>query len=625
MKVPLARLAKWLHRAGPDEPNGASPGVQAPSLKSLTHEGATVVVASEQQTLELGLFFEELRAPSGALPASTQRPLEVAAWLETRIVPVLVSGQRNTVWLLVSRDFENSDELREVALAALASGYALHPEFQVVVMAETLLLAIRRGKFNASRMAPPRRSEHAPDGSQLFNGFRDIVRWGYEQGAADIDFRCSRRERKSNVGFSIAGRWIFPDRFAMSTDMMREMLGLAFQFGQGASEPSMDLGLEQQLRIYLSLPPLRHGRAVSLMLRWASMAGDDVYCVTCRLVVLGRQLAATSLQDLGYLPSQIATLQRTLIADGGAIVLSGVVNSGKSTTISTLMGHIPATRKIVTLEDPVEFVLPGAVSNTIARPLTGAASASLAAKLRTLKRTGFNDLLLGEIRDQETAAVAQDVFESGQKLFTTVHTGRAWMIPERLAGQSIGIPREVLATPGNLRLLANQSLLPRNCPTCKLPFEALASGTLDQQTAQWRAYGERLRRLYDLDLHQVHVRNPAGCSECRHADMPELNGFVGRTTAAEMIEPDEEYCRLVALGDTVGMLRYLEALRDGTRYDDPDMAGKSAMDCAIYKVSTGEIDPREVEPRFTAFETVELVRQRRSKQRLGMLRSVGTR
>ncbi len=625
MKSPFARLVQWLTRAGPPLHSATIPAIPAPSLKSLRREGATVVVASEQQTVELGLFFEELRTPDASVPHHKRRPLEVAAWLETRIVPVLVSGHRNTVWLLVARDFENSDELREVAHAAVASGYVLHPDFQVVVMAETLLLAIRRGKFNTNRTVQTRRTEHAPDGSQLFGGFRDIVRWGYEQGAADIDFRCSRRDSRSMVGFSIAGRWIFPERFAMPTDMMREMLGLAFQFGQGASEPSMDLGLEQQLRIYLSLPPLRQGGAVSLMLRWASMAGDDVYCVTCRLVVLGRQLAATSLQELGYLPSQSATLQRALIADGGAIVLSGVVNSGKSTTISTLMGHIPATRKIVTLEDPVEFVLPGAVSNTIARPLTGAASPSLAAKLRTLKRTGFNDLLLGEIRDQETAAVAQDVFESGQKLFTTVHTGRAWMIPERLAGQSIGIPREVLATPGNLRLLANQSLLPRNCPTCKLPFEALISGAIDQQTAHWRAYGERLRRLYDLDLDRVHVRNPAGCSHCRHDDMPELSGFAGRTTAAEMIEPDEEFCRLVAVSDSVGMLRYLEALRDGTRYDDPDMVGKSAMDCAIYKVSTGEIDPREVEPRFTSFETVELVRQRRSKQRQGMLRSVGTR
>ncbi len=596
-----------------------------PPLRALQRDGVTVHVSSEQQVLDFGLYFEELTAAREDAGPGPKGTLAIAAWLETKIVPVLVTGRKDMVWLLVARDFQNSEELREVALASIAAGYQLHPEFQIVVMAETLLLAIRRGNLNARRLPYARRPGQAHDRSQLFNGFRDIIRWGHEQGAADIDFRCARRDIRSNIGFSIAGRWIFPERYSMPSDMMRQMLGLAFQYGEGATEPSMDLGLEQQLRIYITLPETANRPAASLMLRWASMAGDEVYCVTCRLVALERQLASTSLQDLGYLPSHCATLQRALNADGGAVVLSGVVNSGKSTTISALMGLIPSTRKIVTLEDPVEFILPRAISNTVARPLTGAASPSLAAKLRTLKRTGFNDLLLGEIRDHETGAVAQDVFESGQKLFTTVHTGRAWMIPDRLAGQSIGIPREVLATPGNLRLLANQSLIPRNCPECKLPFEALSGGSLDRRATHWRAYGERLQRLYDLDLRQVFVRNPAGCASCERVDMPELNGFKGRTTAAEMIEPDDEFCRLVTLSDNIGMLRYLEALRSETRYDAPDMTGKSSMDCAVYKVSTGELDPREVEPRFTSFETVELVRQRRNVQRLSLLKAVGVR
>lgn len=606
MNLVSATLARWAH-LGHDK--GTMPG----ALLSLQSNGQSVVITSEQQLREHELQFDALAEPLS---------LRVAPWLAQRIVPVMVRGMANTLWLLVAREFEHSDELYDVARTAQNSGFSLHPGFQVIVVAQTLLLAISRGQLPPTFATHKRGHAHTQEGSQLFNGFRDIVRWGHEHGAADIDFRCARRESRSKVGFSIAGRWIYPERFHMSSDLMREMLGLAFQYGQGATEPSMDMGLEQQLRIYLTLPTNQQGNPVSLMLRWASMAGDDVYCVTCRLVELGRDVSATSLPELGYLPSHIAVLHRALNADGGAVILSGVVNSGKSTTISTLMGLIAPTRKVVTLEDPVEFVLPGAVSNTVARPLTGEASPSLAAKLRTLKRTGFNDLLLGEIRDKETAAVAQDVFESGQKLFTTVHTGRAWMIPERLAGPSIGIAREVLATPGNLRLLANQSLVPRNCPACKLPFEALITAGLERQSGHWRAYGERLKRLYDLDLRHVHVRNPSGCSACRHEDMPELQGFSGRTTAAEMIEPDEEFCRLVAQGDSVGMLRYLEALRQDTRYDDPDMTGKSAMDCAIYKVATGELDPREVEPRFTSFEAVELTRQRRSSHRQALLKAV---
>lgn len=617
------RMSRWKSSSNhADAGVGDSASPLSPVLCELHRAGQLLEISTEQEILDNKLFFEDLNQAETGNGAMRERRLGVSSWLDTKIIPVRVAGQLDTLWLLVARDYLHTEELQEVARTALQKGFRLHPDFQVIVMTDPLLLAISRGSLGARRMQLRRKVDASQESSRLFDGFKEVIRWALEQGAADVDFRCSRRDERSWIGFSIAGQWVFPERYAMPSQMMRQMLGLAFQFGEGASEPSLDMGIEQQLRIYLTLPACRPSPPQPLMLRWASMAADETYCVTCRIIVLSQKLQATRIEDLGYLPSQAATLRRALHSDGGAVVLSGVVNSGKSTTISTIMGMIPATRKIVTLEDPVEFMIPGAISNTVARPLTGHGSPILAAKLRTLKRTGFNDFLLGEIRDQETGSVAQDVFESGQKLYTTVHTGRAWMIPDRLAGQSIGIPREVLATPGNLRLLANQSLLPRNCPHCKLPFSALMGGAFGRTAAHWRGYAERLLRLYDLDLASVAVRNPAGCSQCQRVDMPELNGFGGRTTAAEMIEPDEEFCRLVAQSDSVGMLRHLEALRGSTRYDDPDMTGKSSMDCAIYKVSTGEIDPREVEPRYTSFESVELSRQRRHSNRGGTLKSV---
>ena len=533
---------------------------------------------------------------------SKNRVVSVASWLSTRVVPVLVSGRKDTLWFLVSPDYANSDDLLEVAKEARLKGYEMHPDYQVVVMSTTLLLAISRGNLGSSRINMRRKIDSNRESASLFEGFIDIVDWAYSQGAADVDFRYNRREDRSQVGFSIGGKWVYPEKYNIPSQTMIQMLGLAFQYGEGASEASLDSLKEQQMRIYFPLPKA----GISIMLRWASMAGDEIFSVTTRLIELNRKIDEVSLAALGYLPSQEAILQRVLNSDGGAVILSGVVNSGKSTTIATLMGMVPKTRKIVTIEDPVEFMIPGAISNTVARPLTGEASPMLAAKLRTLKRTGFNDLLLGEIRDRETGAAAQDVFESGQKLYSTVHTGRAWMIPDRLAGQSIGIPREVLATPGNMRLLVNQSLLPKNCDHCKLPFTSLMQGS-DRPT-HWRNYGARLERLYDVDLSMVRVRNPEGCSRCRRIDMPQLNGFNGRTSASEMIEPDETFCRLVSKGDNVGILHYLADLRGNTRYDDPEMLGKSSMDCAVYKMSQGDIDPREVEPRYTDFETVELNR-----------------
>ncbi|WP_241213176.1 hypothetical protein SR914_20645 [Comamonas testosteroni] len=90
--------------------------------------------------------------------------------------------------------------------------------------------------------------------------------------------------------------------------------------------------------------------------------------------------------------------------------------------------------------------------------------------------------------------------------------------------------------------------------------------------------------------------------------MPELNGLLGRTVVAELVEPDDHFLECIRDSKTIELSRYLASLRT-SRYDDPDMTGKSAMDCAIYKMSKGEIDPREIEPRFMSFVTVERRRE----------------
>lgn len=138
------------------------------------------------------------------------------------------------------------------------------------------------------------------------------------------------------------------------------------------------------------------------------------------------------------------------------------------------------------------------------------------------------------------------------------------------------------------------------------PFADLEKG---EEGGRWRAYGERIRRLYDIDLTNVGTRNPEGCEHCRRADLRELNGFKGRTNVSEMIEPDDEFLSLVAANDGLGLARYVRSLRGKVGYGEPDMTGKSVMECAIYKMTRGEVDPREIEPRFVTFDAVELARK----------------
>src|SRR3546814_826338 len=110
-----------------------------------------------------------------------------------------------------------------------------------------------------------------------------------------------------------------------------------------------------------------------------------------------------------------------------------------------------------------------------ARPGSGAA---YTAKLMTLKRSAMTDVLLGEIRDRETGRAFMDLAGSGINLYTTVHAPCAALVGERLASDFIGVSRDFLATPGILKLIVHQALLPKLCAHCALPASSLLRGAV---------------------------------------------------------------------------------------------------------------------------------------------------
>src|SRR5690606_16973380 len=132
------------------------------------------------------------------------------------------------------------------------------------------------------------------------------------------------------------------------------------------------------------------------------------------------------------------------------------------------------------IEDPVEYRIPGAIQNTVVRDLDANAQDAFAAKLRAIKRAAMNDVLLGEIRDDETGRAFMDLVGSGVNVYTTVHASSASLIPARLASDFIRVSPDFLATPGMLKLLVYQALMPVLCARCALPLDAIdAHGTPD--------------------------------------------------------------------------------------------------------------------------------------------------
>lgn len=492
------------------------------------------------------------------------------------------------VAIVVVEGWRDSDQVDEL-IRQVRRRYVLANPARIVVPTP-LLLALVRGQVAGTSF------EGAGGGtegqrSSLVEAFHELVEWGVVHEASDLHINIHRRCASSEVKYTVDGRYVTPARFAnMPTATLLEMLAVAWMDVRGGNGAVFDPQIEQQGRLELEIA----GKPI--MLRWASLATDAGPSVCLRILRLESR-AAVQLEELGYLPQQVATLERARRTEGGITVLAGAVGSGKSTTIATLMSMISPYRKVITLEDPVEYLIDGALQNTITRSLDGETRDVFQAKLRTVKRSAMNDLLVGEIRDRETGRALMDLAGSGVSVYTTVHAANAMLIPERLASDFIGVSRDFLATPGILKLLVYQALLPRLCPQCALqPANEHAAAAY---------YANVLKRLFSVNTAGLRFRNPLGCARCQEGALPELYGYCGRTVVAEMIEPgnDDEFLCNVRHGDTIQQRRYL-AQQHRSRIDEPDMKNKTALECAIYKALQGDVDPRDVEARFQPFETL---------------------
>jgi len=503
------------------------------------------------------------------------------ASLAGRLCPVLLDSGDAAVFAL--QDYLHGDPVAELERLMRARGYRVAPARYVLPPA--LLLAVARGQVSGATLRQGRTAVPAARHSASASVFLDMIRWGLRQRASDVHINICQPPGKSEVRYTIDGAYVAPGCFSdMSAAMLLEVLAVAWMDVRGGNGAVFDPLAEQQGRIALQVD----GRPVTV--RWASLAADAGPSVCLRLLRLDAAEGGASLAELGYLPSQVAALERARERNGGAIVLAGVVGSGKSTSIATLMRGIPATRKVITLEDPVEYRIGNALQNTVGRALDAVASPVFDAKLKTIKRSAMNDLLIGEVRDHDTGRAFMDLAGSGASVYTTTHTGAACMIPERLASDFIGVSRDFLATPGVLKLLVYQALLPRLCSACALPFDSLPR---QQGQPSWPDWAMAFARAHGLDAGALRGRNPAGCPACRRPQLPQLHGLAGRTVVAEMIEPgdDDRFLHLLRRRDNIGLRRHVQA-RPRSAPHDADMAGKSVIDCAAYKASRGQVDPR---------------------------------
>ncbi len=246
----------------------------------------------------------------------------------------------------------------------------------------------------------------------------------------------------------------------------------------------------------------------------------SLYGETVVLRVLDRSTVAFDYARLGLPAPVIAKVNAALDLPNGIVLVTGPTGSGKTTTLYTgLLSLNSVARKVVTVEDPIEYQLAG-VNQIQVKPQIGLNFASL---LRSILRQDPDVIMVGEIRDLETAQIAVQAALTGHLVLSTVHTNSAAATISRL--RDMGLEDYLLTAV--LRGVLAQRLVRRLCPHCATEGEA----------------APELVRRFDLerrtDGRPVRLWHPVGCDKCRGT------GYRGRQAIAEFLAPNADIERLI--------------------------------------------------------------------------------
>lgn len=291
------------------------------------------------------------------------------------------------------------------------------------------------------------------------------------------------------------------------------------------------------------------------------------------------------LSQLGYTEDQIVVLNQALSTANGGVFVAGVTGSGKTTTLNAMLTSLAAnsTRKIISIEDPVEYQIPGVSQLSIQRtndPNINSFSPAMMAFLRMDPDVG----MFGEIRDSVSGKMAYTAIQTGHKLLTTVHATSALGIISRLCASQIGLPREDICTGEFISALVYQGLVPTNCPQCKVP----ASSVMSSESLQIYV------TLFNVNTDGFYCASENGCPNCCPPNLKLRedghNGIKGMKVSAEIIRPDPELYDLLRRNDAIKGRQYWRRLQTSS-YMDPSMKGKPAWAHTLFDVTQGVVDP----------------------------------
>ncbi len=309
----------------------------------------------------------------------------------------------------------------------------------------------------------------------------------------------------------------------------------------------------QDGRISLSLS----GRAVDFRVSaQPTTHGENIV-----LRILDRQKGIVALEDLNLQEEELKTLRLMMARPEGIILVTGPTGSGKTTTLYSILNHINTEGvNIMTLEDPVEYPM----SMIRQTSVNESAKLDFASGIRSMMRQDPDVILVGEIRDQETAEMAFRAAMTGHQVYSTLHTNSAIGAISRL--QDLGVLPDIMA--GNIIGVVAQRLVRKLCTHCKDPYR-LTDGPADDMT----------RKILGVEPSwNGEIFRADGCEQCDNT------GYRGRLAIMELFKMDQDIDELIARRATGREIR--EAARK-TGY-------RTLAEDAIARVLAGQTDIEEI-------------------------------
>jgi type IV pilus assembly protein PilB len=477
--------------------------------QTVTEEKVLQVLAAQ-----FGMEFMSLKGME--LPAEVRSALTSEIARRYRVVPLSRTDTALTVALSDPTNFDILDTLRYMLKTNVEAVVATRDELQALLdryypvesSMESMLERIGDGAVDVELAAREDILRDASDATEadapIIKLVSLIIMEAYRHRASDIhleplDKRFRVRYRIDGVLHEVSS----PPKRLQSAILSRVKIMATMKISEKR--------LPQDGRIQVNI------RGRELDLRVSTVPSNHGESIVMR--ILDKQNLALGLPKLGFLADDQQTFERLIAAPDGIVLVTGPTGSGKTTTLYACLSHINRPdRKIITVENPVEYQMTGINQVQVNEDI----GMTFGAALRSILRQAPNVIMIGEIRDKTTATIATEASLTGHLVFSTLHTNDAPSAVTRLL--DIGVKPFLVAS--SLRAVMAQRLVRCICEDCREPYVATS--------AELKMLGSLSQQVSQTELHRGR-----GCNRCN------LTGYSGRKGIFEIFNVTEEIQRMI--------------------------------------------------------------------------------